>query len=85
MAEELGDQYGMGQTLNNISAIYHNNGKYGYALYCAIMSYELLKSLNVPEAQRSLDIILSIRDTVGKEDFSILEDKAKREIDKLLD
>ncbi|MEJ7642123.1 MAG: tetratricopeptide repeat protein [Candidatus Nitrosocosmicus sp.] len=85
MAEELDDQYGMGQTLNNISAICHNNGEYGYAIYYAIRSYELLKSLNVPEAQRSLDIILSIRDTIGKEDFNILEDNAKREIDNLLD
>ena len=83
MAKDLGDQYGMGQTLNNISAIHHNNGEYGYAVYYAIWFYELLKSLNVPEAQRSLDIILSIRDTIGNEDFSILEDNAKRKVDSL--
>ena len=85
LAKELGDQYGMCQTLNNISAIYHNKGEYGYALYYAIQSYELLKRLNVPEAQRSLDIISSIRDTIGKEDFDILEYSVKREINKLLD
>ena len=82
MAKELGDQYGMCQTLNNISAIYHNKGEYAYALYYAIQSYEPLKRLNVPEAQRSLDIVFSIRDTLGKEEFYVLEDNAKREMDK---
>ena len=85
MAKELGDQYGMCQTLNNISAIYHNKGEYAYALYYAIQSYEQLKRLNVPEAQRSLDIISSIRDTIGKEDFDILEYNVKSAINNLLD
>ncbi|HYP42556.1 MAG TPA: tetratricopeptide repeat protein, partial [Candidatus Nitrosocosmicus sp.] len=85
LAKELGDQYGMCQTLNNISAIYHNKGEYGYALYYAIQSYELSKRLNVPEAQRSLAIISSIRDMIGKEDFDILEYSVKREINNLLD
>ena len=83
IAKELGDLYGTGQTLNNMSAIYHNKGEYDYALFYALQSYEILKRLNIPELQRSLDIVSSIRETIGTEDFNILEYNTKLKINGL--
>jgi hypothetical protein len=83
IAKDLGGQFGIGQTLNNIAAAHHNKGEYENALYYARQSYEILKRLDIPELQRSLDIISSVRETIGAKDFEMLEYKVKRKINDL--
>ena len=68
----LGDQYGIARTSNNISLIYITKDKYEDALYYVIQAYEILKKINIPDIQRSMGIISSIKNKVGPDDFGKL-------------
>src|SRR4051794_7202348 len=80
VAEEVGDQAGIANTLNNTRMIYDKKGEYEDALYNVFRVYEILKRDGISDFQQSLAIISRIREKIGTEDFNILEDKVKRKI-----
>ncbi len=78
--KEIGEQYRIGTTLNNIALIHKNKGEYENTLYHVLQAYEILQRLNIPELQRSLDIISIIKKELGIEEFNKLKQKAIRRI-----
>ena len=63
-----------------MAQIHYNKEEYENALYYLLQDNDILKRLDIPDFQRSLDIISDIRGKLGKEKFDILEEKIRRKI-----
>jgi tetratricopeptide (TPR) repeat protein len=78
ITRQLGDQYMIGSTLNNISTIFFARHEYDESFYNASQAHEILAELDVPELQRSVDILSYIKEEIGNEAYQRLTEEFRK-------